>query len=135
MDLIVQDHSPQHLENTFDSLFLFDHPLYSLLAKKTEMKWLLIIPKQEMRGDDNLEYVQQLYGAIYQLTNYIQANNLGGHFNLGKIGNKHPNCHIHLIFRDESDEAWPDAIWCHEPLKSSSPSAEKWKQDLADFFK
>jgi len=134
MDLIVTDHTPENLESTFDASFLYSHPLYSLLAKNTEMKWLVIIPKEEMSAENNLKYVQELYGEIYKLVGFIQNNQLGEHFNLGKIGNKHPNYHIHLVFRDESDEAWPDAIWCHEPLQSSSDTAPEWKEKLAPFF-
>lgn len=134
MDFILSDHSPQNLETTFDSLYLYDHPLYSLMAEKTELKWLLVIPKQPLDASRNLVYIQELYGAIYQLIDYIQKNQIAGHFNIAKIGNKNPNQHIHLIFREENDEVWPDAVWCHEPLKPSLTTPEQLKLALKDFY-
>ena len=34
MDQIVENHSPEHLESLFDALFVYEHKLFSLLAKK-----------------------------------------------------------------------------------------------------
>ncbi|MEA3404502.1 MAG: hypothetical protein U9R28_02045 [Pseudomonadota bacterium] len=135
MDIILPDHTPELLEDTFDSVFLYDCELYSLVAKKTDLTWLLVIPKQSLEGIDNLEYVQHLYGEIYRLIAFIQINKIGQHFNLAKIGNKLPYQHIHLIFREEDDEVWPDAVWCHEPLKRSETTPAHLKKALAPFFK
>ena len=76
MDFILSDHSPTNLETTFDSLYLYDHPLYSLMAEKTEIKWLLVVPKQTLDASKNLSYIQELYGAIYELIAYIQQNKI-----------------------------------------------------------
>jgi diadenosine tetraphosphate (Ap4A) HIT family hydrolase len=134
MDNILPNHTPELLESTFDSVYLYDHPLYSLLAEKTRMPWLLIIPKQALNPTDNLNYVQRLYGEIYRLIGFMQTHHLGGHFNLAKIGNKNPNQHIHLIFREEGDEVWPDAVWCREPLSASEQTPVDIKAALAPFF-
>lgn len=134
MDIILPQHSPEILEDTFDSVFLYEHELYSLMAEKTSLSWLLVIPKQSLQGAENLEYVQQLYGEIYRLIDFAQTNGVGQHFNLAKIGNKLPYQHIHLIFREEGDEVWPDAVWCHEPLQSSTQTPTTLKQALAPFF-
>lgn len=134
MDFILNDHSQKNLEATFDSLYLYDHPLYSLMAEKTEMKWLLVVPKKTLDGSKNLPYIQELYGAIYELIAFIQANQIAEHFNIAKIGNKNPNQHIHLIFREQNDEVWPDAVWCHEPLKSSLETPEKLREALKPFY-
>jgi len=134
MDIILPEHTPQILETTFDSIYLFDHELYSLMAEKTEMKWLLVVPKQTLNAETNLEYIQNLYGAIYQLIAFMQKHQIGERFNIAKIGNKNPNQHIHLIFREENDEVWPDAVWCHEPLKSSLETPKKLKEALKPFY-
>ncbi|WP_029408091.1 hypothetical protein [Thiomicrorhabdus sp. Milos-T2] len=134
MDIILPEHTPQILETTFESIYLFDHELYSLMAEKTEMKWLLVVPKQTLNAETNLEYIQNLYGAIYQLIAFMQKHQIGQRFNIAKIGNKNPNQHIHLIFREENDEVWPDAVWCHEPLKSSLETPEKLKEALKPFY-
>jgi diadenosine tetraphosphate (Ap4A) HIT family hydrolase len=134
MDIILPEHTPDILEKTFDSVFLYNHPLYSLMAEKTEMKWLLVVPKKPLDANSNLTYIQELYGSIYQLIAYMQANKIGEHFNIAKIGNKNPNQHIHLIFRETDDEVWPDAVWCHEPLKASLTTPETLKMALKSFY-
>ncbi|QCU90698.1 hypothetical protein [Thiomicrorhabdus sediminis] len=134
MNIILNDHSAQNLENTFDAIYLNSCPLFSLMAEKTELPWLLVIPKQALDSSTNLNYIQQLYGDIYRLTDFLLDKGYGPKFNLAKIGNKNPLQHIHLVFRNEEDECWPDAIWCHEPLKASENTANELKAALADFF-
>lgn len=131
MDQIIENHNPEFLEELFAASFILKHPLFSVLAKNTEMKWLVIVPKQEVK--DNPTYAGELYAEIHRLADHIQQSGFGGHFNLAKIGNKHPNYHIHLVFRDEQDEAWPDAIWCHEPLKQSNMNLAQWSNLLKGF--
>ena len=134
MDIILSDHTPPNLERVFNSVFLYDHPLYSLLAKETEMTWLLIIPKQSLESQEQLEYVGNLYSEIYRLIGFSQQNKVGQHFNIAKIGNKLPYQHIHLVFREDKDEVWPDSIWCHEPLKASKTNADRLKVALKAFY-
>lgn len=131
MDIILAEHTEELLEETFDAVYLYDHPLYSLMAERTEMSWLLVIPKKPLteRG-----YIEKLYGEIYQLVDAGQQAGFGPHFNLAKIGNKNPMQHIHVIFRKEEDETWPDAVWCHEPLTPSNEMPIKLKEALANFF-
>lgn len=134
LDTILTDHSSQQLEETFDAVYLFDHPLYSLMAERTQVPWFLVVPKQSLDVEKNPGYASQLYGEIYRLIGFMQKNGIGEHFNLAKIGNKNPNLHIHLIFREESDEVWPDAVWCHEPLSACEETPVKFKDALAAFF-
>jgi|ACQI01.1.fsa_nt_gi diadenosine tetraphosphate (Ap4A) HIT family hydrolase len=132
LDQLIEDHSPENLEIVFDSIYLYKNDFYSLLAKKTEMPWLIIIPKQDVNGQ-NIEFVKGLYSSIYLLADFLQEKGLGKHYNLAKIGNKNPFHHLHLIFRDENDEVWPDAVWCHEPLKASSKTTSKLNSLLSTF--
>ena len=134
MDIILSDHTPKNLETTFNSVFLYDHPLYSLLAKETEIPWLLIIPKQPLQGQTQLTYVGDLYSEIYRLIDWMAQTQIGQHFNLAKLGNKLPYQHIHLIFREENDEVWPDPVWCHEPLSPSNQTAHTLKTALKGFY-
>lgn len=130
MDIILQDHSKEQLEQIFQNHYLYDHPLYSLMANATKIPWLQFIPKQSL---ENREYAATLYGEIHKVAFALQAKGYG-HFNLAKIGNKLPYYHIHLVFRKEGDEVWPDAIWCHEPLQKEEKQPERLKSDLADCF-
>ncbi|NPA71631.1 MAG: hypothetical protein GXO35_02255 [Gammaproteobacteria bacterium] len=131
MDNILKSHNKALLETTFESDYLYDHPLYSLMAERTELAWLLIIPKKSLIEAD---YIGSLYSEIYRLIFELQKQGFGPHFNLAKIGNKNPNQHIHLIFRAEEDEVWPDAVWCHEPLNASEITPQKLKSALKGFF-
>lgn len=131
MDNLITKHTPALLEKTFDSVYLFEHPLYSLLAEKTELPWLLVIPKQAL---SERFYIEQLYGEIYQMIDLLQKAGFGPHYNIAKIGNKSPNLHLHVIFREEGDEVWPDAVWCHEPLKASEEMPERFRQALQGHF-
>ena len=132
MDNLIPLHTPALLEKTFDSVYLYDHPLYSLLAEKTEVPWLLVIPKQALR---DRTYIEQLYGEVYDLIETLQNAGFGPHYNIAKIGNKSPNLHLHVIFRDQEDEVWPDAIWCHEPLATSEEIPERFRTALQGHFK
>lgn len=133
MDIIVEDHSIEHLENLFSASFVLEHPLFSVVAKNTEIKWLVIVPKQSM-GNDNLEYVGNVYAEIHHIANFLKKKGVEGHTNIAKIGNKHPNYHIHLVFRTEQDEAWPDAIWCHEPLKTNTENSSSILKILQNYY-
>lgn len=131
MDIILPNHTPSLLEETFDSIYLYNHPLFSVMAESTELPWLLIIPKQPLTDPS---YIGALYVEIYQLIAHLQKSNFGPHFNLAKLGNKNPNQHIHIIFRTENDDVWPNPVWCHEPLKQSDQTPEHLKKALANFF-
>lgn len=132
MDNLIADHSPAHLEELFDCKHLYDHPLFSLLAEKTALPWLLVIPKQAL---NQRAYVKALYGEIYELIETLQNAGFGPHYNIAKLGNKNPNLHLHVIFRDTQDEAWPDAVWCREPLTGSDEMPERFRQALQVYFK
>ena len=132
MDIIVTDHSSENLEVLFNASFALNHPLFSVLTKNTDIPWLVFIPKQEM-NDKNEEYIGKVYAEIHRIAAYLKRNGINGHTNVAKIGNKHPNYHIHLVFRSEQDEAWPDAIWCHEPLKESDENTKAIKQALKSY--
>jgi len=119
LDQIVTDHSKENLETTFNAKLVAELPFFSILVKETTIPWILFIPKYPM---DNTSALLMLYGQIHNLADALQQ--LGrGHYNIAKIGNKNPWLHFHLVFRNENDEAWPDPIWCHEPLAENERQA------------
>ncbi len=132
MDIILPKHTPTLLEQTFDAIYLYDHPLFSVLAEPTELPWLLIIPKQPLKETD---YIGALYQEIHQLIEVLQRSGFGPHFNLAKLGNQNPHLHIHIIFRTQEDEAWPNPVWCHEGLKPSEEMPLTFKNVLKSYFK
>lgn len=126
MDQIVTDHSPEHLEQLFNAIFIKSTDTYSLIAQKTTIPWLQFIPKIEM---NEAQAIGALYGEIHAIAFDLQKREGFGHFNVAKIGNKHPAYHIHLVFREETDEAWPDAIWGRE-LTPSITQANALKEHI-----
>jgi len=131
MDIILPEHHPKLLEQTFDAKYLYDHPLYSLMAEPTALPWLLVIPKQSLTEP---AYIEKLYGEIYRLIHVLQQAGFGPHFNLAKLGNQNPHLHIHIIFRTEADEVWPSPVWCHEPLTTDNQMPATLKAALSDYF-
>ncbi len=131
MDIILPNHTPSLLEDTFDSTYLYDHPLFSVMAQSTELPWLLIIPKQPLTDSS---YIGALYQEIHQLIAHLKQAGFGPHFNLAKLGNQNPYLHIHIIFRDKHDEAWPNPIWCYDSLTPSQETLQHLKQVLKQFF-
>jgi len=131
MDIILPTHTPQQLEETFEAKYLYDHPLFSLMAEPTDLPWLLVIPKQALT---DITYVEKLYGAIHQLIHTLQEAGFGPLFNLAKLGNQNPHLHIHIIFRTQEDEAWPNPVWCHKGLKPSKQMPLTFKEILKPYF-
>ncbi|VAW49406.1 hypothetical protein MNBD_GAMMA03-2137 [hydrothermal vent metagenome] len=131
MDIILPDHRPEQLEKTFNAIYLYDHPLYSLMAEPTVLPWLLVIPKHPLTDP---AYIEKLYGEIHRLIHALQQAGFGPHFNLAKLGNQNPHLHIHIIFRTEADEVWPNPVWCHEPLTRCHQMPLTFRKALGDYF-
>jgi len=131
MDIILPEHHPKLLEKTFDAIYLYDHPLYSLMVEPTEIPWLLVIPKQPLQ---EASYIEKLYSNIYQLIHTLQQAGFGPHYNLAKLGNQNPHLHLHIIFRTKEDDAWPSPVWCHEPLTMDPKTPKALKAALSDSF-
>jgi len=131
VDIILPEHTPELLEQTFGATYLYDHPLYSLMVEPTEIPWLLVIPKQPLT---DASYIEKLYSNIYQLIHTLQQAGFSPHYNLAKLGNQNPHLHIHIIFRTEEDSAWPSPVWCQEPFQHSDQVPAQLKAALSDFF-
>lgn len=131
LDQVVEDHRPESLESIFSAKHVAELPFFSILVKQTTIPWVIFVPKASL---ENTSAMLMLNGQILKLANELQA--LGrGHYNIAKIGNKNPWLHFHLVFRKENDEAWPDAIWCHEPLQENSRMAEALIKQIKTLLK
>ncbi|PLA75200.1 hypothetical protein CYQ88_02945 [Hydrogenovibrio sp. SC-1] len=132
MDIILEDHQPTLLEKTFGNYFLYQTDLYSLMCEDTVIPWLQIIPTQN--PEQNPEYAGQLYAEIHKLAAYLKGKGLGPHANIAKIGNKLPYYHIHLVFRNENDQAWPEPIWGLTNLHQAIEMPQTVKHLLKSFI-
>lgn len=130
MDIILEDHQPTLLEKTFGNHFLYQTDLYSLMCEDTIIPWLQVIPTQN--PEQNPEYAGQLYAEIHKLAAHLKNKGLGPHANIAKIGNKLPYYHIHLVFRNKNDQAWPEPIWGGINLHRTSDVLKNIKQCLTN---
>jgi diadenosine tetraphosphate (Ap4A) HIT family hydrolase len=83
---------------------------YYLLAKAVSIPWIIMVPKGEVSTQTELD----CFSELIRIKNKLAPNFPGYVYNLAKIGNKNPNFHIHLIFRNHKDPLWPEAVWCKE---------------------
>lgn len=121
MDIIVTDHSKENLEEIYENTCVLQTEDYSVMAESTEIPWLQFIPNQSLNNPD---YVAFLYQEIYRIAEYLKSKGIGEHYNVAKIGNILPYYHIHLVFRNAKDQAWPDTIWGQENLAKAPQKPE-----------
>ncbi|HKQ11389.1 MAG TPA: HIT domain-containing protein, partial [Rhizomicrobium sp.] len=58
-----------------------------------------------------------------KLSNLIRALPGVEKLNVGALGNKVPQLHVHLIGRRKGDPAWPGPVWGHsDPVPWPSPA-------------
>jgi len=132
VDIILKDHQPALLEKTFGNHFLYQTENYSLMCEATEIPWLQFIPTQN--PEENSQYAAELYGEIHRIANHLKSKGFGPHINIAKIGNKLPYYHIHLVFRNKNDQAWPEPIWCISSLNKKPEIPQTISGFLTDFF-
>lgn len=98
-----------------DSVFVADGPLSQLrLMDDTRFRWLLLVP----RVPDAVEWID-LDGDAQRLL--LAEINLAGRLlrawapvyklNVGALGNVVRQLHVHVLAREEGDDAWPGPVW------------------------
>lgn len=100
--------------------FVIDLPLCRVLLEDNEFyPWLFLVPRRaqasrimDLSHADQLQLLQELDFTQKLMWNEFQPTQL----NVGAIGNKTPQLHIHIIARYENDPAWPNTVWDH-PFK------------------
>ena len=85
-----------------------------LLMDDSRFPWLILVPRRpecreiiDLPAADRailMEEVAACSGALKRLT---AAEKL----NVGAIGNRVAQLHVHVVARNASDPAWPDAVW------------------------
>ena len=130
MDIIVTDHCQKNLEKIYQNKLVYQNELFSIMAEKTEIPWLQFIPNRTLDSD----YIETLYSEAFKLGEHLKKQGFGEHYNIAKIGNKLPYYHIHLVMRNQNDEAWPEPIWCLKNLTQNSDNIKKTTQTIKQFY-
>ena len=98
-----------------DTTQILDLPLCRvLLMEDARFPWLILVPRQhglrefhEVTGQDAI----QLHDEI-ALTSRALLDLTGAYkINVAALGNMVPQLHVHVIARNQDDEAWPGPVW------------------------
>ena len=102
-----------------DTHFAADWPLCRVLVMNdARYPWLVLVP----RRDGVIEVTQlgpvdraQLIEEITRAGHFLQTRPEVTKLNIGALGNKVPQLHVHVVGRDQGDPAWPGPVWGHSP--------------------
>jgi diadenosine tetraphosphate (Ap4A) HIT family hydrolase len=103
--------------NLLKKIFLKDLPLCRvLLEDEKNYPWLLLVPRRlgaskliDLCREDQLQLLEEVNFAQHILLKEFVPTQI----NVGAIGNKTPQLHIHVIARFHNDPAWPMTVWDH----------------------
>lgn len=110
------------------------------LHKNAAWPWVVLVPhiaepKQELVDlsyDDSCRVHQEIRIVSTALRYLFKPDKL----NMGILGNKVPQLHIHLLARYTVDPAWPEPVWGHSAYKEYTADALSQRvSDLAEVLK
>lgn len=133
MDLAPFDLAPQLAADTVP---LGDWTLSRvLLMDELAWPWLILVPRRAgLRELHDLAAADLaiLAGEIARASAVLQAATGPDKINVGMLGNRVPQLHVHVIARRAGDPAWPGPVWGHKPREALAPEA---RIALADTLK
>ena len=94
---------------------LIDWPLSRVLLKNNaHYPWLILVPR--IRGIQDIDELSRdnrnlLMEEISSLSLIVRAQFTPDKINVGALGNKVSQLHIHVVARFKSDPLWPEGIW------------------------
>lgn len=106
---------------------LADWPLCRVfLYNDSRYPWGLLVPRRpgaieicDLVPEDQAK----LMAEIVKLSNLIRALPGVEKLNVGALGNRVPQLHVHVIGRRKGDPAWPGPVWGHsDPVPWPSPA-------------
>ena len=102
-----------------DTHFATDWPLCRVLVMNdARYPWLVLVPRREgVTEVTQLEPADrtQLMDEIARAGHFLQALPEVAKLNIGALGNKVPQLHVHVVGRHQGDPAWPGPVWGHSP--------------------
>ena len=111
-----------------DSVFIADGPLSQLrLMDDARFPWLVLVPRVADAAELlDLDGGQQrlLLAEINLAGQVLRSTGHGGKLNIGALGNIVRQLHVHVLARNEGDDAWPGPVWGHGAAQAY-PAAER----------
>lgn len=103
------------------------HGCRVLLKNEAKFPWFIVVPEvpegiEEFHQLDG-ETFRSVTGLIRDLSGFVSGHFSPDKINVGCIGNKVRQMHIHVVARSSGDPAWPGVVWSFEG---------KTKYDVAD---
>ena len=102
-----------------DTLALGDLGLSCVrLMNDARYTWLILVPRRpglvellDLSPADRGALIEEIALCSSALKRIVTPDKL----NIGAIGNRVPQLHVHIVARFSSDPAWPDPVWGRGP--------------------
>lgn len=119
-----------HPQLAADCAVVGDLPLCRvLLMNDSRYLWCVLVPRQADRRelhDLSAADGATLFAEIDQVSRAVQRLDTSHKINVGALGNKVPQLHVHVLGRHTNDAAWPGPVWgvgAAEPYEDSALAA------------
>ncbi|TVS15496.1 MAG: HIT domain-containing protein [Gammaproteobacteria bacterium] len=98
-----------------DTMQIGELPLSRLLLMNdARFPWCILVPRRQgLRELHELDAGEsaELFTEIRRLSVLLLALGNVDKLNVGALGNRVPQLHVHVIARRAGDAAWPDPVW------------------------
>jgi len=85
-----------------------------LLMNNARFPWLILVPRRvelsefhDLKHAERMVLIEEISRASLSLKTLTNAVKI----NVGALGNKVNQLHIHIVARNEGDAAWPGPVW------------------------
>ena len=85
-----------------------------LLIKDSRYPWIILVPQRENLvelHDLDVKSYSLVMAEIRQASQLMKDVFSAHKINIGALGNMVPQLHIHVIARQQDDDAWPGPVW------------------------
>jgi diadenosine tetraphosphate (Ap4A) HIT family hydrolase len=97
-----------------------------LLMNDARVPWLILVPQRPglrelhaLAAPERAVLIEEVAAASRVLERLYRPDKL----NVGALGNRVPQLHVHVVGRYRSDAAWPGPIWGSGPAIPYAPEA------------
>ena len=117
-----------------DSFFMQEIKNFQIrLMNVQEFFWILLIPiKPNLIELSDLEVDErnELLNFAIDLGNYIKSDQNFDKVNIGMLGNVVAQLHLHIVFRNKDDPAWPGPVWGWKSTSNLDEQTKKIRSKL-----
>jgi diadenosine tetraphosphate (Ap4A) HIT family hydrolase len=123
----MTDRFELHPQLAADCVTLGDLPLCRvLLMNDSRFPWCILVPRRAGLGElHELDATAgaRLFEEINRVSHSLRTTGICHKINVGALGNRVPQLHIHVVARHPDDAAWPGPVWGSGPSEPYSRTA------------